>query len=79
MIVILFEKQLCPGSSPSSSINQKDLLRELKMSEFLEKAICLQLLCAGEKLNIRSSKVTLVKYNDNVRGLLGVKTLTMRL
>lgn len=79
MIFILFEKQLCPGSSPSSSANQKDLLRELKMSEFLEKSICLQLLCAGEKLNIRSSKVTLVKYNDNVRGLLGVKTLTMRL
>lgn len=79
VIFILFEKQLCPGSSPSLSANQKDLLRELKMSEFLEKAICLQLLCAGEKLNIRSSKVTLVKYNDNVRGLLGVKTLTMRL
>lgn len=49
------------------------------MNDFLEKAICLQLLCAGEKLNIRSSKVTLVKYNENVRNLLGVKTITMRL
>lgn len=49
------------------------------MSEFLEKAICLQLLCAGEKLNIRSSKVTLVKYNENVKNALGVKTIKMRL
>lgn len=49
------------------------------MSEFLEKATCLQLLCAGEKLNIRSSKVVLVKYNDSVKSLLGVETVLMRL
>lgn len=70
---------MCPGSSPNAAANQRDVLRELKMSEFLEKAVCLQLLCAGEKLNIRSSKVTLVKYNDNVKKLLGVKTITLRL
>lgn len=58
--------------------NNKELLRELKMSDFLEKATCLQLLCAGEKLNIRASKVVLVKYNDNVKNLLGVKTVLMR-
>lgn len=71
--------QLYPGSSPPTNTNHKDLLRELKMSEFLEKAICLQLLCAGEKLNIRSSKVTLVKYNESVKNALGVKTIKMRL
>lgn len=71
--------QLYPGSSPTTTANQKEILRELKMSEFLEKAICLQLLCAGEKLNIRSSKVTLVKYNDCVKNALGIKTIKMRL
>lgn len=57
----------------------RELLRELKMGEFLERATCLQLLCAGEKLNINSSRVTLVKYNESVKNLLGVKTIMMRL
>lgn len=62
---------------PPSTVN-KEILRELKTTDFLEKAICLQLLCAGEKLNIRSSKVVLVKYNENVRNVLGVKTISMK-
>lgn len=70
--------QICP-SSPTSSDSNKELLRELKMCDFLERATCLQLLCAGEKLNINSSKVVLVKYNDSVKNLLGVKTVLMRL
>lgn len=53
-------------------------MREMKTSEFLEKAVCLQLLCAGEKLNIGSSKVVLIKYNDDVRNLLRVKTVVMK-
>ena len=71
--------QLFPPSSPPNGNQQKDYFRELRMSEFLEKATCLQLLCAGEKLNIRSSKVTLVKYNDRVKHQLGVETVIMRL
>lgn len=55
------------------------MTRELKMNDFLEKAICLQLFCAGEKLNIRSSKVVLVRYNDSVRSLLGVQTIRMNM
>jgi hypothetical protein len=49
------------------------------MSDFLEKAVCLQLLCAGEKLNIRSSKVILVRYNESVQNLLGVQTIVMKI
>lgn len=49
------------------------------MSDFLEKAICLQLFCAGEKLNVRASKVSLVRYNDKVRNLLGVQTIRMNM
>ena len=49
------------------------------MSDFLDKAVCLQLFCAGEKLNVRASKVSLVRYNDSVRNLLGVQTIRMNL
>uniref|UniRef100_A0A1A9W3H5 ANK_REP_REGION domain-containing protein n=1 Tax=Glossina brevipalpis TaxID=37001 RepID=A0A1A9W3H5_9MUSC len=64
--------------SSSSIAPAKNLMRELKMSDFLEKATCLQLLCAGEKLNICASKVVLIKYNENVRNLLGVNTILMK-
>ncbi|CRK92894.1 CLUMA_CG006308, isoform A [Clunio marinus] len=69
-------KQICP-LSPSTVY--KGLIRELKMSDFLEKATCLQLFCAGEKINVRASKVSLVRYNDNVRNLLGVQTIRMNM
>ncbi|XP_059614944.1 titin-like [Phlebotomus argentipes] len=69
-------KQIQPGGVPGT---QKELIRELKTGDFLQKATCLQLLCAGEKLNIRSSKVVLIKYNESVQALLGVQTLLMRL
>lgn len=68
--------QICPSSPPSTN---KELIRELKMSDFLEKAICLQLFCAGEKINVRASKVSLVRYNDSVRNLLGVQTIRMNM
>ncbi|KAM7355302.1 uncharacterized protein ACRADG_001422 isoform 1-T3 [Cochliomyia hominivorax] len=66
------------SSSASAASAHKSHMRELKMSDFLEKATCLQLLCAGEKLNICASKVVLIKYNENVRNLLGVKTILMK-
>lgn len=69
-------KQICPSSPPSAN---KELIRELKMSDFLEKAICLQLFCAGEKINIRASKVSLVRYNESVKNLLGVQTIRMNM
>ncbi|XP_065360380.1 uncharacterized protein LOC135954228 [Calliphora vicina] len=65
-------------TAASLAIAHKSLMRELKMSDFLEKATCLQLLCAGEKINICASKVVLIKYNENVRNLLGVKTILMK-
>lgn len=57
----------------------RELIRELKLEDFLTRASCLQLLCAGEKLNIHSNKVVLVKYNDNVRNLLQVQTLVAKI
>lgn len=66
--------QICPSSPPSQN---KDLIRELKMPEFLERATCLQLFCAGEKLNVRASKVSLVRYTENVKNLLGVQTFKL--
>ncbi|XP_075164246.1 uncharacterized protein LOC142236849 [Haematobia irritans] len=72
----LLNKIYPPSSSAATA--HKSLMRELKMSDFLEKATCLQLLCAGEKLNICASKVVLIKYNENVRNLLGVNTILMK-
>ncbi|BFF96682.1 nascent polypeptide-associated complex subunit alpha muscle-specific form [Drosophila madeirensis] len=77
--------KLCPSNNNNNNNNialpntQKQLLREFKIDDFLEKATCLQLLCAGEKLNMfSSSKVVLIKYNDSVKNLLGVKTILMQ-
>lgn len=68
---------LVPSSNGATS--SRELIRELKLEDFLTRASCLQLLCAGEKLNIHSSKVVLVKYNDNVRNLLQVQTLVTKI
>ncbi|XP_034105062.1 uncharacterized protein LOC117568485 [Drosophila albomicans] len=70
--------KICPNSTTMAS-TQKQLLREFKIDDFLEQATCLQLLCAGEKLNMfSSSKVVLIRYNESVRNLLGVKTILMK-
>ncbi|XP_050295984.1 uncharacterized protein LOC126735909 [Anthonomus grandis grandis] len=70
-------KQLSPTSSSSSSsgvkTNYKNVIKELKMSEFLEQAHCCQFLNMGEKINTRASKIALVKYSDRVRELLGIE------
>lgn len=60
------------SASTSSAVN-KSLIREMKFSEFMEKARCCTLLCGNEKLSVRSSKVALVKYTDKVKKLLGVE------
>ncbi|EDW70372.2 uncharacterized protein Dvir_GJ13741 [Drosophila virilis] len=70
--------KICPNGQALAS-TQKQLLREFKIDDFLEQATCLQLLCAGEKLNMfSSSKVVLIRYNDSVKNLLGVKTILMK-
>lgn len=67
-------KQICPPDG-----KKEELVREYKMNDFLQKATCLQLLCSGEKLNIRASKVSLIKYTEPLKNLLGVHTVVMRL
>ncbi|XP_063906907.1 uncharacterized protein LOC135125337 [Zophobas morio] len=69
-------RQICPTTS-SSSVSHKSVLRELKMSDFLEQAHCCQFLNIGEKINTRASKIALVKYTDKVRELLNVEKVTI--
>ncbi|XP_059056657.1 uncharacterized protein LOC131850454 [Achroia grisella] len=59
----------CGSGSP------KELLREIRTQEFLERAQCHQLLCAGEKVNVRASKVSLVRVTDKLRQLLKIETI----
>ncbi|XP_053603290.1 uncharacterized protein LOC128671118 [Plodia interpunctella] len=59
----------CGSGSP------KELLREIRTQEFLERAQCHQLLCAGEKVNVRASKVALVRVTDKLRQLLKIETV----
>lgn len=74
-------RQICNSSSTSSNTttitsnttNYKSVLRELKMSDFLEQAHCCQFLNIGEKINTRASKIALVKYTDQVKELLNVE------
>ncbi|EDV98015.1 uncharacterized protein LOC6558026 [Drosophila grimshawi] len=70
--------KICPNGNTLATTH-KQLLREFKIDDFLEQATCLQLLCAGEKLNMfSSSKVMLIRYNESVKNLLGVKTILMK-
>ena len=55
----------------------KSVLREFKMADFLDQARSCHVACGGEKINIRASKVALVRYNDKVRQLLGVEKITV--
>ncbi|KAJ8970759.1 hypothetical protein NQ314_001029 [Rhamnusium bicolor] len=68
-------RQISPPSTSSAIVNYKSVLRELKMSDFLEQAHCCQFLNAGEKINTRASKIALVKYTDKVRELLNVESV----
>lgn len=62
-----------------STIIQKDLTIEIKIDDFLENAKCLQLLHAGEKINIQSSKLTLVKYNEVLKNVLKISNSVITL
>lgn len=70
-------KQICPPSTSSVSVTSKAILRELKMTDFLEQARCCQFLNAGEKINTRASKIALIKYTDKVRELLNVESVSI--
>lgn len=70
-------RQICPPSTSSANVNYKSVLRELKMTDFLEQAHCCQFLNASEKINTRASKIALVKYTDKVRELLNVETVVI--
>lgn len=71
-------RQICPVMpSTSTNCNYKSVLKELKMTEFLEQARCCQYMCAGEKVNTRASKIALVKYSDKVKQLLGVEKIVI--
>ncbi|CAG9559866.1 unnamed protein product [Danaus chrysippus] len=59
----------CGSGSP------RELLREIRTQEFLERAQCHQLLCAGEKVNVRASKVALIRVTDKLRQLLKIETV----
>lgn len=55
------------------AIAHRDVLKELKLADFLDQSRCCHLLSAGEKINVRGSKVSLIKYNDKVKSLLNVE------
>jgi len=48
------------------------------MQEFLDRAQCQQLMSAGEKINIRASKIALVRYTEKVKQLLNIETVLVR-
>lgn len=66
-------KQIHCGAGPP-----RDSLKELRMQEFLDRAQCQQLMAAGEKINIRASKIALVRYTEKVKQLLNMETVTVR-
>ncbi|XP_044728848.1 uncharacterized protein LOC123292313 [Chrysoperla carnea] len=61
------------SSSSTSSTNHKNIVKDMKMADFLDQAHCCSLLSAGERVNIRASKISLVKYSDRVKELLGIE------
>lgn len=65
--------------SGPAAIAHRDVMRELKLHDFLEQSRCCHLLSGGERINVRGSKVTLIKYNDKVRSLLNVERVTINL
>ncbi|KAK2577280.1 hypothetical protein KPH14_003417 [Odynerus spinipes] len=61
------------------AIAHRDVMRELKLPDFLEQSRCCHLLSGGEKINVRGSKVTLIKYNERVKSLLNVEKVLITL
>ncbi|XP_057666369.1 putative mediator of RNA polymerase II transcription subunit 26 [Diorhabda carinulata] len=71
-------KQICPPSTSGVAPNNKNIIRELRMPEFLDQARCCQFLNAGEKINTRANKIALVKYTDKVRELLNIESVVIK-
>ena len=65
--------------SGPAAIAHRDVMRELKLDDFLEQSRCCHVSSGGERINVRGSKVTLIKYNDKVRSLLNVERITVNL
>lgn len=61
------------------AIAHRDVMKELKLQDFLEQSRCCHLLSGGERINVRGSKVILIKYNDKVRSLLNVEKVVISL
>ena len=67
-------RQLNPNATAGPpAIAHRDVLKQLKLADFLDQSRCCHLLSAGEKINVRGSKVSLIKYNDKVKSLLNVE------
>lgn len=65
-----------PTGAPASA--HRDVMREMKLAEFLEQSRCCHIMSGGDKVNVRGSKVTLVKYTERVRLLLNVERVVVR-
>lgn len=73
-------RQINPKAhSGPPAIAHRDIMRELKLPDFLEQTRCCHLLSGGERINVRGSKVTLIKYNDKVKSLLNVEKVLINL
>jgi len=73
-------RQINPKAhSGPPAIAHRDVMRELKLPDFLEQTRCCHLLSGGERINVRGSKVILIKYNDKVKSLLNVEKVLINL
>ncbi|TGZ39052.1 BCL-6 corepressor [Temnothorax longispinosus] len=73
-------RQINPKAhSGPPAVAHRDVMRELKLPDFLEQTRCCHLLSGGERINVRGSKVTLIKYNDKVKSLLNVEKVVISL
>lgn len=73
-------RQVNPKASAGPpAVAHREVMRELKLQDFLEQSRCCHLLSGGERINVRGSKVTLIKYNDKVRSLLNVEKVVISL
>lgn len=73
-------RQINPKAhSGPPAIAHREVMRELKLPDFLEQSRCCHLLSGGERINVRGSKVILIKYNDKVKSLLNVEKVLINL
>lgn len=67
-----------PLSGPPA-IAHREVMKELKLPDFLEQSRCCHILSGGERINVRGSKVTLIKYNEKVKAMLNVERMVINL